>query len=70
MKTNTQFDYTIYFLDPRDDVVYQYTYRNYETANAEYQAGIDAGYSVTLLCSLPEHERRISKRIMKQEGSC
>jgi hypothetical protein len=70
MKTSTQFDYTIYFLDPRDDVVYQYTYKDYESADREYRQALDAGYSTTMLVSIPEHERRISKRIMQTEGNC
>jgi hypothetical protein len=67
---NTQYDYSIYFLDPKDNQVYQYIYADFESANREYNQCIHANYSATLLVSLKSYNRQLDNRIRKTEGNC
>jgi hypothetical protein len=62
METNTSnqnYDFTIYFLSPEDQQLYQYIYSTYEHAEREFRQVIECGYYATLLASHPKYERRL-----------
>jgi hypothetical protein len=70
MKMSMQYDYTIYFMNPRDNKLYQYIYDDFESANREYRQCTEAGYSATLLVSLKDYQRKLDTRITTIKGSC
>jgi len=67
---NMQYDYTLYFMNPEDGLIYQYVYKDLEKANREYKQCIEADYSCTLLASLTSYKRKVDDRIMKTKGNC
>jgi hypothetical protein len=68
MKCNLEF--TVYLEDPKDGMIYQYVYADYETAIQEHQYILEMGYSAYLLVSQEKDNRRLSKYFKLEQGNC